>query len=443
MSADLWIVDQGTPKNQCGELEGLFSDDDTFQDETVLSKLRSIFVKPRQTRAVKLGRIFVAVLAPGAGVGANGKVYMSLKQDANFRLRVLGRSAMPYDRYPQAWRQGAPPPNLETFAQDVLAEGIVKDADCSIFGSRGGQVVLPNLWHGLGDKMPPAIVINGGCAMGLPIPCNWPAKAITFLILGGKDYFKSSHHDAEEYIRDSQRHVPKLNTTTALLYIHEMEHMPEQTLLKAVLRKAIEGMVSWKTTNSVPLAVFKTIVQTVRRIGYSVKLLYTCSPGVWQNVEEACGLAASPRLSYPVIHGRVQNGTDAFGMETYSFPHGQDFKQSMAQSKQVITHMQFQRHVQKSQARLVKMIQTHPAVACAPQPVQASQNPPIKVRFGGHISPIMLPAAALDCEGRVLDFSFGFLEDGFLASPMKIERTNHAVDLEDGFMLPLPLIPIE
>ena len=40
----------------------------------------------------------------------------------------------------------------------------VEQWHCMVFGSRGGQVVLPELWAALGNKVPPSIVINGGAA---------------------------------------------------------------------------------------------------------------------------------------------------------------------------------------------------------------------------------------------------------------------------------------
>merc|ERR1711920_363835 len=93
-------------------------------------------------------------------------------------VKILGESRAPYDRYPACWiNKGAPPPNLETFALDLLAQNCLDDADCIVVGSRGGQVVLPTLWHACGKNTPPAIVVNGGCAMSLPTQVRWPESA--------------------------------------------------------------------------------------------------------------------------------------------------------------------------------------------------------------------------------------------------------------------------
>mmetsp|Transcript_58978 Transcript_58978/g.104808 ORF Transcript_58978/g.104808 Transcript_58978/m.104808 type:complete len:454 (-) Transcript_58978:252-1613(-) len=436
-----WVVDHGTPRNLDGDAEVLFTqneeddnesveiieDKDTI--ESVADKLRSFFVKPRKSRNVKLAgmrKIKVTVVAPGAGLGANAKVYMSLKQDQSLRLRVAGRSGMPYDRYPPAWPQGAPAPNLESFAQDIMSEGNVKGADCLIFGSRGGQVILPTLWNTMGEKVPPAIVVNGGCAMNLPIPCNWPRKAITFLILGGQDYFKKPHHSAEQYMADCQNHVPKSNSTTAILYVHEMRHMPDQALLTAIVRQAIAGMVSWKATGCVPLAVFERMARSVQSIGVSSKFMYTCSPGVWQQVEALDGLsplvtplAATAHLqeqSSPIIDGPV--GMPPKHGLLHMSPHRQPVgaagptellnqamvaqlpARPMQTCSAVAEHSHGYCHVPNviTQARQLPQkhfLQNRPRVDCTPRPLVARRNLAVKVSPSRPVTAVMLPNTAL------------------------------------------------
>lgn len=34
------------------------------------------------------------------------------------------------------------------------------------------------------------MIINGGCAMKLPNVVKWPSAAVTFLLIGGQDYFR-------------------------------------------------------------------------------------------------------------------------------------------------------------------------------------------------------------------------------------------------------------
>ena len=128
------------------------------------------------------------------------------------------------DRYPDTWQSGGPAPNLQSFGEDVVRIGVHRrdtslnleirlghvvtggrcpnllldwGVDCFLFGSRGGQVVLPILWQSLQNATPPrqglglldsfpawelnswGVVVNGGCAMRLPGPTIcWPEGAI-------------------------------------------------------------------------------------------------------------------------------------------------------------------------------------------------------------------------------------------------------------------------
>merc|ERR1712217_653979 len=129
-----------------------------------------------------------------------------------------------------------------------VEEGLIEHNNCLIFGSRGGQVVLPTLWQARGEDVPPAVVINGGCAMDLPIPVRWPNSAVTFLLLGGKDYFKGQF-SMDAYVANSQRKVPPKNTTTAILLVHEMTHMPQTDLLIATLHHMIYAVTKWKSSS--------------------------------------------------------------------------------------------------------------------------------------------------------------------------------------------------
>ncbi|CAK0910169.1 unnamed protein product [Prorocentrum cordatum] len=101
-------------------------------------------------------------------------------------------------------------------ATDACARGAAPPA------RRGGQVVLPHLWKSAGSSTPPAIVINGGCAMKLPeAPC-WPDEATTFLLIGGRDTFRGKF-SPEGYVADAKARVPAGNFSTALLFVSEME----------------------------------------------------------------------------------------------------------------------------------------------------------------------------------------------------------------------------
>ncbi|CAE7639902.1 rnf141, partial [Symbiodinium necroappetens] len=127
------------------------------------------------------------IVAPGAGVKTLGTRFRALGAEPGFQVEVAGRKGVLYDRYPECWDTGAGAPNLRTFGEDLVRMGIHRRADCLIFGSRGGQVVLPLMWSALGDEVPPSVVVNGGCAMQLPGPAvRWPHRAVTVMLLGGQ-----------------------------------------------------------------------------------------------------------------------------------------------------------------------------------------------------------------------------------------------------------------
>jgi len=198
--------------------------------------------KSLKQRATSRKRIIV--IAPGAGTRANGQVYADLCQSDSFKIEVLGHSCAIYDRYPESWQHGAPAPNLSSFALEVAGDAML--ADCLVLGSRGGQVVLPKLWEAVGMALPPAVVINGGCAMNLPEAITWPSEAVTFLLIGGNDHLFRSNMTPEEYLANTQQNVPATNQCTALLYINEMEHMPQSHLFALILPHLLRVCMTWK-----------------------------------------------------------------------------------------------------------------------------------------------------------------------------------------------------
>merc|ERR1711959_112364 len=124
------------------------------------------------------------------------------------------------------------------------------------------------LWRVLGDEAPPTVIVNGGCAMGLPIPVQWPNKAVTFLLLGGQDYFRSNMNSVQ-YLADAQRRVPKANSTTAILFVNEMSHMPAPQLLMGVLEHMIGAVGSWNMHGRAPVHEFNIIMNNLRAGGWT------------------------------------------------------------------------------------------------------------------------------------------------------------------------------
>merc|ERR1740138_1764144 len=120
--------------------------------------------------------------------------------------------------------------------------------------------------------------MNGGCAMNLPTAVHWPETAVSFLLLGGQDYFRGQFPPVE-YVKDVQRHVPKANSTTAILFVQEMTHMPQTQLLTAILHLMIRAATSWKRSGVAPIDDFQTILRNLRKGGWSGNLSFKSESG--------------------------------------------------------------------------------------------------------------------------------------------------------------------
>eukprot|EP00933_Yihiella_yeosuensis_P046725 TRINITY_DN42334_c0_g1_i1.p1 TRINITY_DN42334_c0_g1~~TRINITY_DN42334_c0_g1_i1.p1 ORF type:complete len:433 (-),score=64.10 TRINITY_DN42334_c0_g1_i1:154-1452(-) len=230
----------------------------------------------------------IAIIAPGAGTGHNGKVFDALSRSGRFKFEIIGQSRAVYDRYPESWPNGKSEPNLSSFAKEVLATDVTKRADCLLVGSRGGQVVLPEFWKAEGIAIPPTVVLNGGCAMSLPEGAAWPDTAVTFLLMGGQDHFRQ-HFSPAQYVANAKQHVPAANRTTAILFVNEMMHLPQGHLLAAVLPHMLMTSLAWHNSRSEsehpPLRELHELLTELNRLGcWSGRLLWTSSPGVWEDV---------------------------------------------------------------------------------------------------------------------------------------------------------------
>jgi len=239
------------------------------------------FIPPDRSKSLLRLAASVVVVAPGAGTGINSEVYKALGEDRRFKVKAVGKKGEAYDRYPEYWEHGAPAPNLETFAADVLDHGL---GDVLVLGSRGGQVVLPCLWRKLGSKVPPAVVINGGCAMNLPGPAvSWPLGAVTLLLMGGEDFFKGKLSSAD-YIASSKKKVPAGNSSTAIVYVRQMQHMPQRVLLSTVLDQLLLAALAWKASGRAPEAQLSALCTKLEGDGWTGTLAFTASPGVWKDL---------------------------------------------------------------------------------------------------------------------------------------------------------------
>ncbi|CAK0809931.1 unnamed protein product, partial [Prorocentrum cordatum] len=231
-----------------------------------------------------------------------------LGRDARFSVGIVGHSRAHYDCYPEDfldWSHGTGPPNLQSFAREVLTQGTVDRTDLLVVGSRGGQVVLPNFWAS-GVRVPPAVVINGGCAMKLPTPVQWPRDAITFILLGGDDNFRG-HFSHQEYVADAKSRVPKANSTTAILYVNEMQHMPQASLLSSILPHMLAALQKWEDgRGTAPLNEFRPILAALNRGGWSGRFLHTRAAGAWEDRHRVQPLRGGPPgpLPQPLARAR-------------------------------------------------------------------------------------------------------------------------------------------
>lgn len=244
--------------------------------------------KPRNSGATtsRNMRLAVTIIGPGAGIHSNQEAWGALDQNPKLYLQVYGQSRGAYDRYPPSWPGGSPAPNLESLAEELTSSGVVENSHCIVLGSRGRQIVLPHLWSRFGDAMPPAIVINGGCALETPRPIVWPKDVVTLLVMGGQEYFRKPEMSVEQYMNEARERVPKTNGFTAQLVVPDMGHIPEPKVLEAVLsHRVFVALKSWSFSPSQFIATFQTILLELRNHGINASLFYTAAPGRWMNLQ--------------------------------------------------------------------------------------------------------------------------------------------------------------
>jgi hypothetical protein len=211
--------------------------------------------------------IHLIIIRPGAGYSPqnNKAAFDECARKYGYSLETVGDSHLghSYDRYPcvdvngTRWGSGCAKtqPHHESFAEytvaPLLQERILQGRNIVlIFGSRGGQVILPKLWK-LGFDLP-AIVINAGCARSEVRPPN-PGKNLA-LISCSDDYFETKNpalvngwiinnkrqDTAKVYVLPGQSHMPKLTADVINEWVKYCSITPNLAQLKANLDKAIE-----------------------------------------------------------------------------------------------------------------------------------------------------------------------------------------------------------
>lgn len=117
--------------------------------------------------------------------------------------------------------------------------------------------------------------------MNLPQRIHWPDSAVTFLLIGGQDNFRGNFSE-EEYVAETRSWVPAANGKTAILYVSQMQHMPQAALLRLVLPMMLSALMTWRGAwSKPPKEEFRQIVSSLNREGWVGRLLYTQQAGEW------------------------------------------------------------------------------------------------------------------------------------------------------------------
>jgi len=172
--------------------------------------------------------------------------------------------------------------------------------------------------------------------MNLPSRTIWPDTAITFLLIGGQDNFRGSF-GIEEYVADTRSHVPKANKTTAILYVNEMTHMPQQRLLHRILGPMLKGLSTWQGSGQPPLEHFRSILQCLSKDGWSGRLLYTATSAQygWEDIKFSAFDVG--RLQVPPMAAPAGLPEDQLAPEPVEFTRSDELKALWKAAAQVAT----------------------------------------------------------------------------------------------------------
>jgi len=133
--------------------------------------------------------------------------------------------------------------------------------------------------------------------MSLPGPAvQWPQNAVTILVLGGDDYFRAGT-PAREYVANAKRRVPRGNSSTAILFIMEMEHMPQPGLMGIMLKPLLLAATHWKSSGRPPVDTLTDLWRELEGSGWNGQLSYLSSPDNW--VETSFGETAAEQPDSP------------------------------------------------------------------------------------------------------------------------------------------------
>ncbi|CAK9023731.1 unnamed protein product [Durusdinium trenchii] len=100
----------------------------------------------------------------------------------------------------------------------------------------------------------------------------------------GLRYERSKGHSLPK-----RSHVPAGNNTTAILFVKEMTHMPQQHLFRGLLGLMLKSIAAWKAEARVPLEIFRKVLSFLRKDGWSGSLMYTQPTGEWKAIDFSPG----------------------------------------------------------------------------------------------------------------------------------------------------------
>ncbi|CAJ1428914.1 unnamed protein product [Effrenium voratum] len=144
--------------------------------------------------------------------------------------------------------------------------------------------------------------------MNLPGPkIAWPNQAVNILLLGGQDFFKGQK-SSSEYLASTKKCIP-VNTRTAIIYVRQMQHVPQKALLQMVLRPLVLAAAAWQFSKINPEEQLRAVTNQLEMMNWSGALL-VLTAGAWK--ESTFGvLDGSPRKKVKTEAGaKIDNAVE-------------------------------------------------------------------------------------------------------------------------------------
>lgn len=88
----------------------------------------------------------------------------------------------------------------------------------------------------------------------------------------------------KEYIASTKACVPKESFSTAILYVREMEHMPQTSLLRLLLKPLLLAAIYWRASGRAPAFEFAALARELEAAGWSGSISHLQVPGSWREL---------------------------------------------------------------------------------------------------------------------------------------------------------------